>query len=188
MLKQTITYKNFEGVEKTIDAYFNLTKSELFEMEVTGEGNSLQEHMKKIMDANDGKEIMRVFKEVLAGSYGVRSEDGERFIKSSKLFEEFSQTLAYDKFFFELVTDAEKMAAFFNGVVPSELNKGGLSVDELKAQVLEQKGGYKKPEVKTSTVVKDLPTVTEGEEAATAVDISKLSREELEARLRQSNG
>mgnify|MGYP007065598478 CR=1 FL=1 len=38
MLKKTVTYTDYNGVERTEDFYFNLTRSELIEMHLTTEG------------------------------------------------------------------------------------------------------------------------------------------------------
>lgn len=185
MIKKTIEFTDFNGDKQVEDHYFNLTKSELFKMEVTAEGNSLQEYAQKIVEANKGSEIMDLFDKVLAKSYGIRSEDGKRFMKSEEIYKAFSETAAYDAFFFELVTDADKMTKFFAGVVPTDVQAEASSIDDLKAQALAAKGGFNKPTVETMTTVKDIPT--ESLAAKEPQDISSLSREELEARLRNSN-
>lgn len=180
MIKKTIEFTDFNGVKQVEDHYFNLTKSELFKMEVTAEGNSLQEYASKIVAANKGSEIMDLFDKVLAKAYGIRSEDGKRFMKSEEIYKAFAESAAYDAFFFELVTDADKMAKFFNGVVPADVQTEASSIEELKAQALAAKGGHNKPTVDTMTVVKDVPT-----ESAEEKDISQLTREQLEARLNE---
>lgn len=117
MLKRTITYKDWNDVERTEDFYFNLTKTEVTEMELSTEGG-LVEKIHRIVARQDGTEIMKVFEDVLLRSYGQKSPDGRRFMKSDELSREFSETPAYDVLFMELVTDPEKAAAFINGIVP----------------------------------------------------------------------
>lgn len=120
MLKKTITYKDLDGNDITEDFYFNLSKAEIAEMELTAEGG-FQEMLQRIVDTRNGAEIIRVFKEILAKAYGKRSEDGRRFIKSPQLSEEFMQTDAFSELFMELVTDAEASAKFVTSIVPSDL-------------------------------------------------------------------
>lgn len=183
MIKKTISYTDFDGNQKAEDFYFNLTKAELFKLEVTAEGNSLHEYLQKVVEANSGKKIIEVFELILKSAYGVRSEDGKRFMKSDQLFKEFQETEAYSEFFIELVTDADKAAKFVNGLIPAGL-EGGAKTPE---QMIAAKGGYNKPAQDNSVKkVEDIPTV--GPYEAEAKDISALSREELEARLRQQNG
>lgn len=118
MLKKTIEYTDYNGVSRTEDFYFNLTKSELVEMELTTDGG-FEEYIRRIVNAKDDAEIVKIFKEILFKSYGEKSDDGKRFIKSRELSEAFSQTEAYNKLFMELATDAEVAANFINGIMPA---------------------------------------------------------------------
>lgn len=117
MVKKTITYTDYDGVERTEDFYFNLSKSELIKMEYGTEGG-LTKILKKITDSKDTTEIMRYFDEVLSKAYGEKSPDGKRFIKSKELYEAFAQTNAYDILFMELFSDTDKMTSFIKGIVP----------------------------------------------------------------------
>lgn len=118
MLKKTIKYVDFNGQQQEEDFYFNLTKAELTEMELSFKGG-LSEQIKKIVDTEDTTEIVKIFKDLILSSYGVKSEDGKRFIKSQQLREEFSQTNAYSELFIGLAQDAEAASAFVNGIIPN---------------------------------------------------------------------
>ena len=120
MLKKTITYNDYNGVERTEDFYFNLSKAEILEMEM-GTSGGLAEMIQKIVAAQDAPSIVRVFKDLVLKAYGEKSPDGKRFIKSEEISTEFSQTEAYSQLFMELATDAEAGAAFANGIVPKEM-------------------------------------------------------------------
>lgn len=117
MLKKTFTYVDYNGVERTEDHYFNLSKAELMEMELSTTGG-LAEMINKIVAAQDAPAIIKVFKELVLKAYGQKSADGRRFIKSQELSDEFSQTEAYSQLFMELATDADAAAKFVNGIVP----------------------------------------------------------------------
>lgn len=123
MLKKTVTYTDYNGVERTEDYYFNLSKAEILEMEM-GTTGGLAEMIKKIVDAKDAPAIIRIFKDLVLKAYGEKSDDGKRFIKSKELSEAFSQTEAYSQIFMELATDADKGAEFVNGIVPGDMAKG----------------------------------------------------------------
>jgi len=122
MLKKTIKYVDFDGNERTEDFYFNLTKAEATEMEMSTEGG-LANSLKRIVEDKDAKRIIESFKDIILRSYGVKSPDGKRFIKNQELRDEFSQTAAYSELFMELATDAEAASKFVNGIIPSVINK-----------------------------------------------------------------
>lgn len=122
MLKKTVVYVDYDGNERTETFYFNLTKAEVAEMELSVDGG-LVKQIEKIVAEQDGKRIIEMFKDVILRSYGEKSPDGKRFIKSQELRDAFSQTEAYSEVFMELATNAEAAAAFINGIVPQVLSK-----------------------------------------------------------------
>lgn len=118
MLKKTITYQDYNGNEITEDFYFNLSKAEVTEMELSRTGG-LSKYIERIVAAKDVPAIINEFKYLVLKSYGVKSEDGKRFIKSEELSQAFAQTEAYTELFVELVSDAEAAAKFINGIIPN---------------------------------------------------------------------
>ena len=122
MLKKTIKYVDYNGTERTEDFYFNLSKAEIMEMEM-GTTGGLAEMITKIVAAQDAPAIIKIFKDLILKSYGEKSADGKRFIKSDEISTAFSQTEAYSELFMELATNAEAAAAFVNGIVPAEMAK-----------------------------------------------------------------
>lgn len=117
MLKKTMKYVDYDGNEREEDFYFNLSKAEVAEMEMSTAGG-LDKMINRIIAEQDGKRIIELFKDLVLKAYGKKSDDGKRFIKSKELSEEFSQTEAYSDLFMELATDSEAAAAFVNGIVP----------------------------------------------------------------------
>ena len=128
MLKKTITYKDYNGVERTEDFMFNLTKAEILEMQLTKDGG-MDAAIKKIVDAKDAPEIMKVFKDLILKSYGIVSDDGRRFIKSKEISDSFAQTEAFSMLFMELATDTDAASAFVNGIVPAANTKPAITVN-----------------------------------------------------------
>ena len=98
MLVQRIDYVDFDGNERSEDHYFNFTEAEIQEM--------------------DQEKLVSYFKSLILDSYGVKSDDGRRFIKSKELSEEFSQTGAYNKLFMQLTTDTNAAIKFVKGIIP----------------------------------------------------------------------
>lgn len=122
MLKKTITYTDYNQAERTEDFYFNLTKAEVMEMEMSTSGG-LAEMIKKIVAAKDAPAIIKVFKDLILKAYGEKSPDGKRFIKSEEITTAFAQTEAYSQLFMELATDPDKAAEFVNGIIPATADK-----------------------------------------------------------------
>ena len=118
MIKKTITYTDYNNVERTEDFYFNLTKAEVMEMELSTAGG-LAEMITKIVSAQDAPAIIKIFKELVLKAYGEKSPDGKRFIKSEEISAAFAQTEAYSKLFVELATNADVASEFVNGIVPA---------------------------------------------------------------------
>lgn len=125
MLKKTITYTDYNGNERTEDFYFNLTKAEATEMAVTDRWSN----MEKIVADENNEEILKEFKKFILDSYGEKSEDGRRFIKSDELKEAFSQTEAYSELFMELATNADAASDFMRGVVPESVRDAADAAD-----------------------------------------------------------
>lgn len=118
MIKKTMTYMNYNNEEVTEDFYFNLTKAECLEMEMVAQGG-LAEQLEGIVKSKDKKKIVETFKEVVLKAYGVKSQDGRRFIKTPELAAEFAQTEAYSDLFMELATKANAAIEFVNGIIPT---------------------------------------------------------------------
>ena len=118
MIKQDITYTNFEGEQETETLYFHLNKVELMEMQVS-EKRGLAQSITDIQKAENNKEIFRLFKEIVLRAYGERSEDGKKFIKNERLREEFEGSLAYEELMVKLVTETDFAVKFVNGIMPA---------------------------------------------------------------------
>ena len=119
MLKKTITYTNYNDKEITEDFYFNLSKAEVLEMEMSTAGG-LAEQINKIVAAQEAPIIIKTFKDLILKAYGEKSPDGKRFIKNDEVREAFSQTEAYSILFMELATDADAAALCVNSVIPKQ--------------------------------------------------------------------
>lgn len=117
MLKKTITYTDLNGVERTEDFYFNLSRPEVVKMQGSVKGG-YDVQLKGIGNEKNGKAIMEFFEDLIRRSYGEKSEDGRRFMKSDEISRDFMETPAYEALFDEMVTDDKAAAEFVNAVMP----------------------------------------------------------------------
>ena len=131
MLTKKITYTDFDGNERTETFYFNLSRAELTELQLTYPGG-YAEHIEKVTDSQDRPKIIEMFKDLIKRSYGEKSEDGRRLVKSSEISEAFMQTPAYDELFMEIATNADFATEFVAGVMPD------FGQPEKKAEVIAQ--------------------------------------------------
>ena len=121
MLKKVIKYTDFNGVEREEPFYFNLTKADLVEMEMSVDGG-FAEFVTKVVQTKDQKELMRLFKNFILKAYGEKSDDGKRFMKSEEISANFAASAAYSELFMELLSDSDAAAKFINGLAPAGMN------------------------------------------------------------------
>ena len=122
MFKKTIKYTDYKSVEHTKNLYFNISKAELTEMELSTTGG-YGEMLQGIVAAEEHTKLVPIIKDIIFKSYGEKSADGKRFMKSPELSTAFSQTEAYSELFMEIATDADASAAFVNGIIPTDVQQ-----------------------------------------------------------------
>ena len=115
-----ITYEDYNGNQRTENFSFHLSKAEIIEMELSTEGG-FGERIQHIVDARDTPTLIKIFKELILKSYGVKSADGRRFEKSEQLSNEFSQTEAFSQLYVKLATDVDAATSFINNIVPRDV-------------------------------------------------------------------
>lgn len=135
MVKETVTYTDLEGEERTEIIRFNLSKAELIRMEAHNE-EGLEKRLSKILSMKvtdkDGKEtwapgakkeIFDFFEEIIRASYGIVRNG--YFVKDKDATEQFMASEAYSELLFSLMDSEESAAAFVRGILPQQ---SGVSV------------------------------------------------------------
>lgn len=117
MIKWKIKYTDYNGDPQEEDFYFNLNKAEVMEMNLNANG-AYSEYLQRIVDTRDGQKIAEEFRNLILKSYGEKSPDGRRFIKSPDKTAEFMQTEAYSELYMELATEPGAAEKFITGVLP----------------------------------------------------------------------
>lgn len=123
MLKRSITYTDYNGEVQTEDFYFNLSKADLAEMELSTPGGMVS-FLNQIVSDKDGATIIKTFKMFIGKSIGIRSDDGRRFMRSDEITNNFLSSAAYEELFMELVTNANAGVEFITGIIPNDLSRG----------------------------------------------------------------
>lgn len=133
MITRTIPYVDYNGMQRKEKFYFDLSQFEATEIAMELPDGIIEELREDGADSTDqntvaihlfeklgNKGVMDFIKKIVLKSYGVKSPDGRRFIKSEELSREFSQTPAFSAFMMKLMTDDTEASSFINGVIPSD--------------------------------------------------------------------
>lgn len=130
MIKKTITYKDYDDMERTETFMFGLTEAEVIEMNLITPGG-MDKMLTTISEKKDIPAMIRNFKMFILKSYGEKSADGRRFMKSEELSHAFEETPAYNILFTELCQDAKKAADFINGILPEKMQNLNANIENL---------------------------------------------------------
>lgn len=122
MIKETITYTDYNDIERTEDFYFNMTKTELLRMEQDKNG-SFSTVLEKFIKAKDQADLFAAIEKFIFKAYGEKSVDGRQFKKSTEISEAFFQSPAYEVLFDKLNANTDYAYKFIMGIVPAELSK-----------------------------------------------------------------
>ena len=106
MLHKKVNYTNYNGEVVNEDVYFNLTSVELVRLEAKY-GQSIPDKIKEVTEANDYRGIISLFEDLLLTAYGVKSEDGRRFVKDKQATKEFGDSIAYAEIFEQIILNPE---------------------------------------------------------------------------------
>lgn len=142
MLKKSIKFVDYNGVERTENLYFHVSKTSILTAsnDVYGEimktAQDLQDRAKLLegMEAGSINEenpfdpnnqvlaesirmVARLLDRLIDLSYGKRSEDGQKFVKSKEILDEFKSSIAYEAFIEQMLSNQDEMVEFINKLV-----------------------------------------------------------------------
>jgi len=116
MIKQTVTYLDFNGQEVTEDLYFNLTNAEY--VRLTGKvGGDISDYAQQLVALGKHGEMLEFIENLILSSYGVRTPDGRGFKKTKEIRENFEYSIAFSEIFEMLLSDPDKASAFASGLM-----------------------------------------------------------------------
>ena len=170
MFKHNIKYTDYNGVERNEQFYFNFSKAELMEMELSTQAG-VEEMIRMMIATNDNAKIVQLFKDLILKSYGIKSEDGKRFLKSKELRDQFEQSEAYSEFFMAMLANEDGLQTkFINGVI----NGTNVPIDESKEAVINK---LKELGYDTTAMEKEMAE-QDNKKLAEVVEISKTESSE----------
>lgn len=135
MLTKTITYTDLNGNSQTETFLFNMNKAELGRMQVKMDGKYI-DYLQSLVAGKKIEALYKFFYDLVLDSYGEKSEDGKRFIKSAVARADFECSVAFSEILIDTIGDADKMAAFTKGILPLDMvtAAGDVRVEALPTQ------------------------------------------------------
>lgn len=128
MLKKTLKYTNYDGVEREKDYFFNLKKSELVDLQYKTPKGFIS-YIEEITKSGDNSELWKAFRDIVLLAYGEKSDDGERFMKSPEISKAFEETEAFSVLIMELIEEDNAASDFINGIMPDDLGTSAVKND-----------------------------------------------------------
>lgn len=118
MIKQEITYDDaFTGQSIAAPFYFHLNKAELLRIIGRSGNEDWEDYVNEIVASGNNDRVMDFIESVIKASVGERTEDG-KFIKNSKIADEFIASEAYGELFVLILDNKNKFTEkFFSGII-----------------------------------------------------------------------
>lgn len=113
MLKQKVQYEDFDGATQVEYLYFNLNRIELIALQFRYGKEDMAAYIDKLVEDKNIEKVYEILNDIVLSAYGLRSEDGKRFIKNETLREEFKQSLAYEALIEDFHDETRKVLESF---------------------------------------------------------------------------
>ena len=146
MIKQHVSYEDYDGNKVEKDLWFHLNRSDLAKLSLNYE-NGLIEGLTELQKKGDKRAIAEFIDELLINAYGVRKPGSDVFLKTKEIREDFEYSLAHDEILRMLLGgDDDDIINFIVGIMP------GMTADK-RAEVIE--------EVRAAQAAKTAPALEE---------------------------
>ena len=145
MLKKTIKFVDYNGVERTENLYFHISKTSVLTSkddiynEIMVIASGLQDQAKLLegikedqvnnenpfdpnnkIIADSARMVARLLDRLVDLSYGKRSEDGLKFAKGKEILDDFKSSAAYEAFTEQMVSNQDELLDFINKLVSNQ--------------------------------------------------------------------
>lgn len=151
MIKQHVSYEDYDGNKVEKDLWFHLNRSDLAKMSL-GFDNGLIDGLTELQQKGDKKAVAEFIDNLLVNAYGVRKPGSDVFLKTPEIKEDFQYSLAHDEILMMLLGgEDDEIINFIVGIMP------GMSTED-RANVIEK--------VKNAQEAKKLPESIETSENA----------------------
>lgn len=127
MLRKVIHYEDYDGNMQECEAYFNLSKMEITDLNLEYETvGGIAGYFKKLIEDRNGfvkKPSIDFVRRLVDMAYGVRPKDNpNKFLKVAedghRLIDDFKDTIPYDDYIYLLITDEDALTEFGKYAMP----------------------------------------------------------------------
>ena len=139
MISKTITYVDYNGVEKTGTYWFNMSRADLLDLELKTE-DGWTDRIKQLISEHRTREAFLLIEKFIRDSYGVKTADGG-FDKDPKYLKAFRDSEAYSELIWGFVEHPDAFADFINGIVSSV--KKSVDAIDVDAEIEKARRGEK---------------------------------------------
>lgn len=138
MLKKIVKFEDFNGEQQEAEVHFNLTKTELANYYAQFEGG-FDQYFKDAIRRGDIQTVSELMFNFIHLSYGQKSPDGLRFVKTEEDLQLFQQTAVYDQICTEVMSDVESFLEFVYSIVPKKVGEEARKlVDKERARLTKE--------------------------------------------------
>ena len=120
MLKKNVKFEDFNGNEQEVEIHFNLTKTELSNFYAQFEGG-FDQYFAEAVRRGDLETVSMLMLNFIHMSYGQKSPDGLRFVKTEEDLFNFKQSAVYDEVCSTVMKDVDSFLDFVYAIVPSKI-------------------------------------------------------------------
>ena len=125
MIKKTLTYQDYDGVEHTKDFYFSMNQTEFALLNNRLPGG-FESYLKRIQEDHDETRLLDLLTTFIVEAYGERLPEYEGLVKEDaqgrKLGLMFLRTEACDNLITDLLdTEKNNIGAFLTGMLPDKV-------------------------------------------------------------------
>ena len=121
MISKTIKFVDYNGVEKERTYWFNMSRADLLDLEMSTEGG-WEANLRELIKEQDARKAYKFFEHFINTSYGVRTPDGG-FDKDPKYLREFRNSEAYSELIWSFINNPDGTPLYENTVQYAILKK-----------------------------------------------------------------
>lgn len=149
MIKQHVSYEDYEGVLQEKDLWFHLNKSDLAKLSLKYK-NGLMEGLAELQKSGDKPAIAEFIDDLLCAAYGERVPNSDVFKKTPEIKENFQYSLAHDEILMMLLGgEDDDIINFIVGIMP------GMKAEDRLRVIAQVKDEQKKKELAEASVSMD---------------------------------
>jgi hypothetical protein len=153
MQSKTIKFEDYNGVERTVVTWHNLSQAQIIKLQMEYNGK-LEEVLNDAIATKNMPVVLELFEKIIVRSFGIPAGDGLHFDNSPEVQKKFRTSAAYEALEFELLTNPEAAENFIVNLLPAKMmKKAKEEIEHKKAELLNEAKEAKETTEETETVI-----------------------------------